>query len=90
MTEYVTKHYRIEWCVAIQDVDQYERTTGNPEILSVWPTRDQAVADLSKHGHESQYVKDRWIPNNKKHDYQILEIQCRNVYFTPESNNAIF
>jgi hypothetical protein len=84
MTDYVTKHYRIEWCVAIQDVDQYEQTTGNPEILSVWPTRDQAVADLSNHGHESQYVKDRWIPNNKKHDYQILEIQGRHVYFTPE------
>lgn len=84
MTDYVTKHYRIEWCVAIQDVDQYGRADGSPEILSAWPTRDQAVADLSNHGYESQYVKGRWIPHNKKHDYQILEIQGREVYFTPE------
>lgn len=76
------KTLRCEWQVVIQDVDQYGRDTADREVLSSWPTVDEARADRFIHGYEDEYVKGRWRPHGAKHSYQLLDVQYREVEIT--------
>ena len=82
MTEFRIKTMRCEWQVVIQQVDQYGcsiRDGRGRSKLSVWPTYEEAYADLPNHGHENPYVKGRWIPKNPMHAYEYLEVQYQEV-----------
>lgn len=81
MSEFRIKTLRCEWLVVIQQVDQY----GCPQrgdfrsILAIWPTADEAYADLPNHGVENEFVKGRWIPKNPMHAYEYVQVQYREV-----------
>jgi len=79
MKNFRIKTMRCEWQVVIQQVDQYGASTKDRTILDVWPTYEEAYADLPNHGHEDNYVKGRWIPNNPMHTYEVVEVQYREV-----------
>ena len=72
------KTVRCEWQVVIQDVDQYGMSTKVRKVLSTWGSPAEAYIDLPKHGVESVWVKDRWLPW-ECNGYQILEVQYREV-----------
>jgi hypothetical protein len=80
MTEFRIKTMRCEWQVVIQQVDQYGCSIRDGRSkLAVWPTYEEAYADLPNHGHEHLYVKGRWIPSNPMHAYEYLEVQYQEV-----------
>jgi hypothetical protein len=80
MTEFLIKTLRCEWLVVIQQVDQYGAPCkGQRSILSIWPTADEAYADLPNHAVESEYVKGRWIPKNPMHAYEYVGVQYREI-----------
>jgi hypothetical protein len=82
MTDFRIKTFRCEWQVVIQQVDQYGHPfpyLGAGEVLSRWPTAEEAYADLPNHGFEHEYVKGRWIPNGGFSAYVQLEVQYREV-----------
>lgn len=82
MTDFRIKTLRCEWLVVIQQVDQYGvPCQGQRSILAIWPTADEAYADLPNHGDESVYVKGRWIPKSAMHGYEFIEVQYREVEF---------
>jgi hypothetical protein len=80
MTDFRIKTLRCEWQVVIQQVDQYGCSLRDGcTILAVWPTCEQAYADLPYYGHEDSYVRGRWIPKGALHAYEYLEVQYREV-----------
>lgn len=72
--KYEHKIYRCEWLLVIQTVDQYNSDTNEREIVGCFPTREMAVEKIPEFGYQHEFLKDRWIPHNKKHDYQIMKI----------------
>ena len=83
MTEFRIKKLRCEWLVVIQQVDQYGAPrAGQRSILACWPTDLEAYTDLSNHGRPDPYVTGRWIPANRMHAYEYLEVQYREVEIT--------
>ena len=76
--DFKIKTIRCEWQVVIEDVDQYDQSTGKHKVLSSWPSYQQAYDDLPNHGIEHQYVK-RWIPKSPEHPYQFLKVQYTEV-----------
>lgn len=80
MGEFRIKTLRCEWLVVIQQVDQYgANLNGNRSILAIWPTADEAYADLPNHSVESEFVKGRWIPKSPMHAYEYVQVQYREV-----------
>lgn len=80
MKDFKIKHLRCEWQVVIQCVDQYGYTPGERrEVLSTWPSRDEALLDLPNHGTPHKYVKGRWVPTNFTSEYELLEVQYKEV-----------
>ena len=53
---------RAEWRVVLRAVDQYGAPAGQPEILSAWPTFEQARKDLPNHAIPDKFVPERWLP----------------------------
>lgn len=77
---FVHKTYRCEWQIVIQQVDQYGCNYPNGAVvLGRWPTAEDAYNDLPNHGHEHEYVKGRWVPNDAISTYEWLEVQYREV-----------
>ena len=72
------KIYRCEWQIVINNVDQYGNY-GDQITVASFPTFQMAFDKLPDYGYQHEFVKERWIPNNKEHDYQILDIQYKEV-----------
>lgn len=72
---------RAEWRIIRYNLDQYGmRQTGwDDEVLATWPTRELAVADMPNHGYEHKHVTGRWIPHDKRHDYEEIAVMHREV-----------
>jgi len=79
MKTFKIKTLRCEWQVVIQHVDQYGMSTKDRTVLDIWPTYEEAKADLPNHGKQSDHVFSRWIPNIENTRYVVLEIQYREV-----------
>lgn len=71
---------RAEWRVVKYEVDQYGQIMSDTETtLSTWPTVELARADLPNHGSEHKHVSGRWIPHDKRHDYEEIRVAYREV-----------
>jgi hypothetical protein len=79
MTDFVFKTYRCEWQVVITPVDQYNQIDGPRKVLSAWPTREEAYADLPNHGYEHKYIPGRWLPHDSFSEYRLLEVYYKEV-----------
>jgi len=79
MTDFKYKTVRCEWQIVIQDVDQYGKSTRDRRLLVSHPCYEEAKADMWRYGYEHEFVKDRWIPYDANHSFQMLEIQYQEV-----------
>ena len=72
---------RAEWRVVRYSVDQYGMRSSpiDEETLSTWPTVELARADLPNHGYEHKHITGRWIPHDKRHDYEEVAVAYREV-----------
>lgn len=74
------KQFRCEWQVVLQNVDQYGQPMQNARtVLAIWPTVNEAYADMPNHAVAHPYVEGRWIPKNTTHGYQEVQVQYREV-----------
>lgn len=65
---------RDEWRVQTQEIDQYGRPEGSSNVISAWPTRDQAMADLPNHADQHPYVDGRWVPKGSNSSYVVVQV----------------
>jgi len=81
MTTFRTKTLRCEWQVVVtQQTYDYDYTRHtSAKVLSRWPTAEEAYNDLSNHGYEHKYVKNRWVPNDATSEYECLEVRYQEV-----------
>lgn len=68
---YSYKTYRVEWWTEVYEVDQYGMPARSRPLVysAVFPTKDQAEADLRRIAKPHPYVKTRWVSELCKHEY---------------------
>lgn len=79
MSQFIEKHYRIEWQICHRNVDQYERQVGLEKVLAAFPTREQAVANLPNFAKQHHHVPSRWVPLEGDTSYAEVHIRYMEV-----------
>lgn len=79
MSQFVEKHYRVEWQICHRNLDQYDRQVGLEQVLAAFPTREEAVANLPNYAKQHSHVKGRWIALEGATDYSEVHIRYMEV-----------
>lgn len=74
---YKIRIMRESWDVVYQPVDQYFRDHGTPQIITSWPTFEEATQDLPNHAVEAGHVDGRWYQKTDQNGYVIARVKWR-------------
>jgi hypothetical protein len=70
--------YRVEWCVEIVEVDQYEKEMSTLYVKP-FPTKEEAEKHISEITTPDKYVEGRLIWKNAANSYHNCRIRRREV-----------